>query len=243
MPKWNPAVITRIEDRSPTVKSFWIQLPHHEKLDYQPGQFLTLELPIAERRRDGWRSYSIAAAPNGSNEAELCIVKLPGGKGTTYLFEEAGVGTAFKSKDPGGVFTLPSEPLTKDVVMVCTGTGVAPFRAMLQQRLASEKVNFHLIFGCRTAADILYQEEFRAMARVHGNFEYTVAVSREEVPASDGMNTVRGYVHQVYEQCYGKPAPDRVFYLCGWNIMVDEASQRLANLGYPPTQIIAELYG
>ena len=81
------------------------------------------------------------------------------------------------------------------------------------------------------------------MARVHGNFEYTVAVSREEVPASDGMNTVRGYVHQVYEQCYGKPAPDRVFYLCGWNIMVDEASQRLANLGYPPTQIIAELYG
>ena len=160
MPKWNPATITRIEDRSPTVKSFWLQLPHHDRLDYRPGQFLTLELPIAERRRDGWRSYSIAAAPDGTNQAELCIVQLPGGKGSTWLFEEAGVGTEIKSKDPGGVFTLPAGPLEHDVVMVCTGTGVAPFRAMLQERLLVEKVNFHLIFGCRTAQDILYREEF-----------------------------------------------------------------------------------
>ncbi|OAV43924.1 ferredoxin--NADP reductase [Lewinella sp. 4G2] len=243
MPKWNPATITRIQQRSPTVRSFWIRLPHHERLDYKPGQFLTLELPISERRRDGWRSYSIAAAPDGSNEAELCIVHLPGGKGTTWLFEEAEVGTEVKSKDPGGVFTLPPGPLKNDIVMVCTGTGVAPFRAMLQERLAAENVNFHLIFGCRTAADILYREEFEAMAAEHDNFTYSVAASREDVAATKTMATSRGYVHEVYKTLYPKPANQLKFYLCGWNVMVDEAVATLKEMGYEANQVVAELYG
>lgn len=243
MPKWNPVQITRIEQRSPTVRSFWVQLPHHDELKFKPGQYLTLELPVAERRRDGWRSYSIAAAADGSNEAELCIVYLPDGKGTTWLFKDAEVGTEFRSKDPGGVFTLPDTPLSNDVVMVCTGTGVAPFRAMLQERLAQETVNFHLVFGCRTKVDILYKAEFQKMAQEYPNFTYTVAVSREDVPPEPGMETVRGYVHQVYEKKYSTLRPDVRFYLCGWSIMVDEASERLQQMGYGSNQVIAELYG
>lgn len=243
MPKWNPTKIRQIKQRSPTVRSFWLELPHHEVLDYKPGQFLTLDLPIGKTRRDGWRSYSIAAAPDGSNQVELCIVRLPHGKGTGFLFDEAEVGTEFPTKDPAGVFTLPAGPLTNDVVMICTGTGVAPFRAMLQQRLATESVNFHLIFGCRTAEDILYREEFEAMAARHPNFTYSVAVSREDVPATGGILTTRGYVHPVYETVYTKTRKDIRFYLCGWAVMVDEAKERLLALGYEPSQIIEELYG
>ena len=241
--KWKPARINRIEQRSPTVRSFWLELPDREVLDFRPGQFLTLDLPIGKTRRDGWRSYSIAAAPDGTNRAELCIVRLPGGLGTRFLFEEATVGTEVLTKEPAGVFTLPAGPLEHDVVMVCTGTGVAPFRAMLQQRLARETVNFHLIFGCRTAEDILYRAEFEAMARKHPNFTYTVAVSREDVPAGDGMETSRGYVHPVYEAAYAGVRADVRFYLCGWAVMVDEAKARLLALGYPAEQIIEELYG
>ena len=241
--KWKPAIIRRIEQRSPTVRSFWLELPDRDRLDYRPGQFLTLELPISERRRDGWRSYSIAAAPDGTNQAELCIVRLPEGRGTGYLFDRAEVGTEVKTKEPGGVFTLPADPLTKDVVMICTGTGVAPFRAMLQDRLYREDVNFHLIFGCRTTADILYREEFVAMMRTHNNFRYTVALSREDKEAEPGMETLRGYVHAAYEGEYAELRDDVIFYLCGWNVMVDEATKRLQKMGYPREQIVAELYG
>lgn len=243
MPKWKPARITRIEQRSPTVRSFWLELPDREVLDFRPGQFLTLDLPIGETRRDGWRSYSIAAAPDGSNQAELCIVRLPQGLGTGYLFEGAEVGSEVMTKEPAGVFTLPAGPLQHDVVMICTGTGVAPFRAMLQDRLEKETVNFHLIFGCRTAEDILYREEFEKMAREYPNFTYTAAVSREDVPATEGMGTYKGYVHPVYEAAYAGLSPDVRFYLCGWAVMVDEAKARLLKLGYPQEQIIEELYG
>ena len=243
MPKWKPAVIRRIEERTPTVRSFWVELPDRERLDFVPGQFLTLDLPIGQTRRDGWRSYSIAAAPDGSNQAELCIVRLPGGKGTGWLFDEATVGSEVMTKDPGGVFTLPPGPLTDDVVMVCTGTGVAPFRAMLQQRLATETVNFHLIFGCRTQADVLYFEEFRELAERHPNFRYSVALSREDPAPDEAVDFHRGYVHGVYEMAYAGVKEGVRFYLCGWSVMVDEAKGRLLKMGYAPGQIVEELYG
>jgi CDP-4-dehydro-6-deoxyglucose reductase len=243
MPKWKPAIIRRIQQRTPTVRSFWLELPDRERLDFRPGQFLTLDLPIGETRRDGWRSYSIAAAPNGSNQAELCIVKLPGGKGTGYLFDGAELGSEVLTKEPAGVFTLPAAPITHDVVMICTGTGVAPFRAMLQERLATESVNFHLIFGCRTPADILYLHEFAAMAREHDNFTYSVALSREDKVTFAGVETSHGYVHPVYESTYADIRDNVKFYLCGWAVMVDDAKKRLLDMGYPAGQIVEELYG
>ena len=242
MSKWKPAVITRIEQRTPTVRSFWLALPDRERLTFRPGQFLTLDLPIGETRRDGWRSYSIASAPGETNEAELCIVQLPGGLGTDYLFNRASVGTEIPTKEPGGVFTLPDRALDYDVVMICTGTGVAPFRSMLRQRLAVEQRQFHLIFGCRTPADVLYREEFARLARQHPHFTYTVALSREPVVDAN-FNTVNGYVHQVYEAAYTGVRPDLRFYLCGWSQMVDEAKARLLEMGYSPEQVILELYG
>lgn len=241
--KWKPARITRIMQRTPTVRSFWLELPDRDVLDFRPGQFLTLDLPVGETRRDGWRSYSIAAAANGSNEAELCVVKLPGGKGTGWLFEGAAVGSEVMTKEPAGVFQLPAGPLTKDVVMICTGTGVAPFRAMLQERLATETVRFHLIFGCRTQKDILYVDEFAEMAREHPHFTYSVALSREEGGPSEAIDFSRGYVHPVYEKAYIAVHEDVTFYLCGWAVMVDEAKERLLKMGYPASQIIEELYG
>lgn len=243
MPKWKPALLRKIVQRTPTVRSFWFELPDREVLDYRPGQFLTLDLPVGETRRDGWRSYSIAAAPDGTNRAELCIVRLPGGKGTGWLFDEAAVGSEVPTREPAGVFTLPAAPLTKDVVMICTGTGVAPFRAMLQARLSKEIVNFHLVFGCRTAEDILYREEFTKMARQHDHFTYSVASSREDVAPEEGMQTSRGYVHPVYEAAYADARENVTFYLCGWAVMVDEAKERLLKLGYGEDRVIEELYG
>lgn len=243
MSKWKEAVVSRIEQRSPTVRSFWLALPDREVLEFRPGQFLTLELPISERRRDGWRSYSIASAPNATNEAELCIVQLPGGKGTAYLFDEFEVGTRVLTKEPGGVFTLPERALDFDVVMICTGTGIAPFRSMLQQRLGHETCNFHLIFGCRTPVDILYREELEEMAAEFPNFTYTVTLSREMPPEETRFEAVSGYVHQVYERDHATVRPDLRFYLCGWSQMVDEARDRLLKLGFTEEQVILELYG
>ncbi len=240
MTTWYNGIITKVEDASPTTKRFWLEIEGADRFDFKAGQFITMDLPIGERRNQRWRSYSIASAPDGSNLLELCIVHMEGGLATNWLFNEAPIGTAIKFKGPDGTFTLP-ESIENELVMVCTGTGVAPFRSMIWEVFNKNipHKGIHLIFGTRTADGILYEEEFRSLAQRMPGFRYSVALSREE---KEGCH--HGYVHGIYQKEYAEKRTDRTFYLCGWTKMVDEAvANLLVGLGYERGQVKYELYG
>ncbi len=239
--KWHEAKLIKIQEESPTTKRFWIELEDKETpFAFRAGQFITLDLPIGETRLDRWRSYSIANAPDNSNILELCIVKLEGGRASKYFFEDIELGQKFRFKGPGGVFTLPERP-ANDLVFICTGTGVAPFRSMIFDLINKGNTlpNIHLIFGTRTTTGILYRQEFEQLALSQSSFKYSIALSRKKA-----VGTHHGYVHQIYEQAYIKTGKNTVFYLCGWSNMVDEAKQKLIKkMGFDERQIITELYG
>ena len=237
---WRTGTVIKIEDASESTRRFWIQIPELDSFNFKPGQFVTLDLPIHEKTNKRWRSYSIASAPDGSNIIELVIVLLEGGLGTTYLFNEIKEGSAITLRGPVGVFTLP-ETLDKDLYLICTGTGIAPFRSMVhwihQQKIAHK--NIHLIFGCRKLSDQLYGQELKALETLGNNFFYHPVFSREdEVP--DGAH--KGYVHALYEQLLAAKNPS-LFYLCGWKNMIDEAKQRIMAAGYDKKDIHLEIYG
>lgn len=243
--KWYDSRLVKIEEQTSSTRRFWLEVPEGESLDYRPGQFVTLDLPIAEKRLQRWRSYSIANPPNGNNRRlELCIVQLEGGRATDYLFNEMTVGSTVRFKGPSGAFTLPGQ-IDHELVFVCTGTGVAPFRSMLLdlERRNTPHRGIHLIFGCRREEDILYREDFERLLREMPGFRYSVALSREEGPADAAFPVYSGYVHQIYEKEYPAPSDDRRFYLCGWSQMIDEARERLQALGYDKKQVFYELYG
>src|SRR5580693_7174479 len=124
---WQMGKVIRIENETQSTRRYWIQVPELVSFDFEPGQFVTLDLPIHEKPNKRWRSYSIASWPDGTNVVELVIVFLEGGAGTTYLFNEVKVGSQLTLRGPQGVFTLP-DPIEKDLFLICTGTGVAPFR-------------------------------------------------------------------------------------------------------------------
>jgi len=238
---WLNGEIIRIEDQSPTTKQFWIRVPKVDRIDFKAGQFVIMDLPIHEKRLKRWRSYSIANAPDGSNVLEFSIVKLEGGLGTSYLFEEAKVGTEIKFKKPAGVFTLPADVSDKKLVFICTGTGVAPFRSMIFDLLKNEKAfkSLHLIFGTRTEEGVLYRDEFEKLAKERDDFSYDVALSRAK-----NDDFYEGYIHQIYQEKYKEKQKDVRFYLCGWSQMVDEAVANLTEeIGYEKSQVIFELYG
>jgi CDP-4-dehydro-6-deoxyglucose reductase len=237
---WRTGTVIKIEDASESTRRFWIQIPELDSFNFKPGQFVTLDLPIHEKTNKRWRSYSIASAPDGSNIIELVIVLLEGGLGTTYLFNEIKVGSNITLRGPVGVFTLP-ETLDKDLYLICTGTGIAPFRSMVhwihQQKIAHK--NIHLIFGCRKLTDQLYGAELKALEPLENNFYYHPVFSREDA-VPDGAYS--GYVHAVYEQLLAVKNPSQ-FYLCGWKNMIDEAKQRIMAAGYDKKDIHLEIYG
>ena len=238
--KWYQGTVTRIEEASPTTKRFWLKLEDNEAFEFKAGQFVTMDLPIGEKRQQRWRSYSIANAPDGSGMLEFCIVHLEGGLATQYFFSEVKIGTPIKFKGPDGNFVLP-ETLDQDLVLICTGTGLAPFRSMLLTlaKRQQQHRSIHLIFGTRTADGILYRQEMEELSRKLPGFRYSVALSRE---THEGFH--HGYVHGIYLEEYQYKRPDIAFYLCGWTKMVDEAVANLiVKLGYDRSQIKYELYG
>jgi CDP-4-dehydro-6-deoxyglucose reductase len=80
--KWYDSTVIKIEDQSPVTKRFWVEIPKDEPLSFTAGQFVTMDLPISDKRLKRWRSYSIASAPNGNNVLEFCIVHMDGGAAT-----------------------------------------------------------------------------------------------------------------------------------------------------------------
>lgn len=238
MPRWIDAKLTKTVERSETTRSFFLELQDVEQFKFTAGQFITLDLDIGEKRLDRWRSYSIANEPNESNVIELVIVRVPFGKATSYLWEKTQIGDVFKLKGPGGVFCLP-KTIENDLVFICTGTGIAPFRSMIHdiQKHTKAYRNIDLIFGTRNKGGILYLEEWMQLRADMQNFNFSVALSREEYEG------YQGYVHQLYLQKYSEVAENRTFYLCGWQNMVDEAKSNLLRLGYGESQIVEELYG
>ncbi|MCB0520137.1 MAG: FAD-dependent oxidoreductase [Lewinellaceae bacterium] len=245
--KWYDSKVIRIKDETPTTKRFWLKIEDEEIFDFKAGQFVTMDLPIGDKRRDRWRSYSIANPPDRTNVLEFCIVHLDGGTATEYLFNELELGGTVRFKGPDGGFVLP-ENIKNDLVFVCTGTGVAPFRSMILdlQNQGKPHQNIHLIFGTRRHDGILYQQEFEQLLEKMPGFRYSVALSREDKVEKNGylFDISKGYVHPVYMADYKNLRPDIEFYLCGWTQMVDEAVANLiVKMGYDRTQVKYELYG
>lgn len=240
---WRKGIVIKIVDETYNTKRFWIQVPELENFDFIPGQFVTLDLPIHDKPNKRWRSYSIASWPDGTNVFELLIVILEGGLGTTYLFNEVTIGSELTLRGPQGVFILP-QPIEKDLYFICTGTGIAPFRSMVNylqlHNIPHKKI--HLIFGTRAQRDLLYVEEMKQLQKEMHNFYFHPTLSREE------WEGCCGYVHGVYEKLLLENKTDGAmppanFFLCGWKAMVDEAKHRILDLGYDKKDIHLELYG
>lgn len=243
---WYNSVVTKIVDESPSTKRFWLKVDG-EKPAFKAGQFVTMDLPIHEKRLKRWRSYSIANEPDSEDDFEFCIVNLEGGLASHYFFNEVKVGTPIKFKGPNGAFYL-KDPIEKDLVFICTGTGVAPFRSMLLDIFAKQKAhkNIHLIFGTRFKSGILYEKEFSDWQKKHDFFTYSVCLSREEEIENLILpyQCQKGYVHEVYKHQYKNPDDNIAFYLCGWSQMIDQAVEVLQDeMGFKKEQIHYELYG
>ncbi len=234
---WRTGIVTQIIDETPNTKRFRIRVPELEVFDFQPGQFVTLDLPIHEKPGKRWRSYSIASWPDGTNEFELVIVLNATGSGTPWLWEHVQVGSELTLRGPQGVFTLP-ETIDTDLFFICTGTGIAPFRSKVNYILRNNipHHNIFLIFGTRKKEDLLYYEELTHLHEQYESFHYLPTLSREL------WNGRTGYVHHIYEELL-KDRQEARFYLCGWRAMLDETKKRILELGYDKKTIHQEIYG
>jgi CDP-4-dehydro-6-deoxyglucose reductase len=236
---WHTAVVKEIHEHNAHTRSYFLASEDVSVFDFKPGQFVTFDLPIADRPSQRMRSYSIASAPNGDNTFELVITHKPNGAGSGYFFDACTIGHQLKYRGPQGNFVLP-ESLDRPMALICTGTGVAPFRSQVRHLLLSgiPTPEIHLVFGTRTLHDALYADEFDALAKEYSQFHYHLTLSRPD----HHWKGRKGYVHEIYTEICQQGQVDMDFYLCGWRMMINEARTRLQELGYPKERVHLEVY-
>lgn len=230
---------------APTVGHYAFVRDDGLPLDYIPGQFIQVHFHYADGAATR-RSYSLATIHDhalGAGEAvEIAVSYVPGGAATA-LFEGLQVGGQVDASGPFGRFCLMPADANQRYLLIGTGTGVTPYRAMLPQieALIRERgIEVVLLFGARTPAELLYGDEFRAFADAHPNFRFVPCFSRE-LPADPHPDVRHGYVQQFLDEFAPNAATD-IAYLCGNPNMVDACFEALKGHGLPVPQIRREKY-
>ena len=230
---------------APTVGHYTFVRDDGQPLDYIPGQFIQVHFQYADGTATK-RSYSLATIHDhalGPGEAvEIAVSYVPGGAATA-LFEGLDEGGTVDASGPFGRFCLMPADANRRYLLIATGTGVTPYRAMLPQleTLIRERgIEVVLMFGARTPDELLYGDEFRAFADRQPNFRFVPCYSRE-LPADPHPDTRHGYVQQFLDE-FAPNGESDIAYLCGNPNMVDTCFEALKTHGLPIPHIRREKY-
>lgn len=225
---------------SPKVKHFIFQNVQNPTFNYLPGQFITIHLEHEGKILR--RSYSIANVPEQNNRIEFAAGYVPGGPGTELLFNLK-PGDSINITGPFGRLVLKDE-IPKRYIFVATSTGITPYRSMiaeLKKRLHTNP-DLHIVIlqGVQKREDVLYSEEFLALAALFPRVTFRAHLSREAEKELIAHEYV-GHVQRSFPELALNPEQD-IVYLCGNPGMIDDAFAYLKDAGFAMQQIIREKY-
>lgn len=252
------AVVTSIIELSPGVIYLKVAPEGFPIPDFKPGQYGTLGVLSGQPRHElaepdkstfkpkGWdtvivrRPYSITSSPTEKNFVEFYISMVLSGAVTPKIFTLKVGDEVFLSEKFGGLFTLDDVNKENDLILACTGTGIAPYISMIRSNSdwgqTDKKVT--LMHGVRHSADLGYRGELETIASERENFFYIPIVSRALEEPSDWTGEV-GHIQDNFaeskiEEVFGyNPNPmNTSILLCGNPDMIKETTVILESNGF-----------
>ncbi len=201
--------------------------------EYYAGQFVNLQ------RTDGLtRSYSIANTPQLSDNLEFHIRVLPGGRFSGWVHNELAIGDSIAVSEPQGHCFYVDNRSEQGLLMVGTGSGLAPLAGILQDALQQGHHGpIHLFHGVRKAEELYKVAEMRQLTRQYKNFFYTPCISGSHVPTG----FCRGRASDVALATLKDLKDWRVF-LCGHPEMIKQMRLNAFLQGASPQDIYTDAF-
>jgi ferredoxin--NADP+ reductase len=251
----NSPYIAKVVSNDSLVQAGGIGICQHVKFDisggdlrYLEGQSIGIIPPGLDKngKPEKLRLYSIASTRHGDDvddkTVSLCVRQLeykhPETGETVYGVCSTHIcnlkpGDEVKVTGPTGKEMLLPEDEDATIIMMATGTGIAPFRAYLwrmfkdAERAANPEYKFNglawLIFGVALTPNILYKEELEELqAKYPDNFRLTYAISREQKNAAGGKMYIQDRVAEHAAEIWDKLQHEKTHvYICGLKGMED----------------------
>lgn len=223
------ATVTRIANHGDAALELVLAVEKTAAPDFLSGQYVNIGVPGAGQTR----SYSFSSPP-GAEEIRFLIKRVPGGLMSAYL-DGASPGERLTLTGPQGSFYL--RAVTRPLLLLAGGTGLAPFLSMLAQLQGSGcEQPVHLIYGVTRDADLVLVEQLEAFKQRLPTFTFDTCVGD---PSSG--HPKRGYVtdHLQPANLHGGNVD---VYLCGPPPMVEAVRRYLDAQGVQPASFYYEKF-
>ena len=226
------ATVLSVNDLTPHVRQL-VLLPVARKIAFQPGQWVSLKLPVGAKPPLN-RAYSMAAPGTPSGELTLIFDRVPGGVGSNYLYTlKPGDDTHLSG--PYGNFTLPKQ-LDRELILIARYTGLVPIRCMLKQLYAQRQTgSVFLVSVAPAEEELLFHQELLTLAVTHLGFRYLplVAAGGEQ----QGVDLTFSMIRPLIEG-----APKVIPMLCGTKGFVRPLRAHFVEAGYDRKEVKTETY-
>ena len=231
--KLMPARVETMQRAAHDVVILSLRLPASESFTFRAGQYIDILLPEGQRR-----SYSIANAPEREGMLELHIRRVPNGRFTGQVFERMQVKDILRFEGPHGGFFLREES-DRPVILIASGTGFAPIKAIVEHALAQNIVRpMRIYWGCRTQADLYLPTLPATWDAEHPHIRFIPVLSA----ADADWRGRTGFVHQAVMADYPDLSQHEV-YACGNPAMIDSARRELvAHCRLPEAAFFADAF-
>jgi ferredoxin-NADP reductase len=221
----------------PDTKTLKLKWPEGYEVDFRTGQFITVYWPDTPAYK---RAYSLSSCALDRGFYEITVKR--DGKMGTRIVDWAKAGDKMFVIPPTGRFLPVLEP-NKHLICVAGGSGVTPFRGFVRDATRRKlETKITILYSVRTAADIIFNHEFRQLELENPHFKFHVTCTR--LGADDPWPNRRGRIDAAWIKEQITDLPNTVFYACGPNALV-EGTQHLIveEMGIPKAQMLVEKWG
>ena len=197
---------------------------------YQAGQFINMF------KEDGIsRPYSLASVPGVDDYLEFHIERIPNGVMSNWVFDELAIGNTVKISEANGECYYSRAYNTKNMLLIATGSGLAPVYAVLRDAIENEHMGeIHLYHGSGQRDKLYLVEELKSLANQHDNVFYTPSLSSESCE-----NIESGRANDLALASH-KNLKDWRIYLCGNPRMVSDTKRKAFLAGAALNDILAD---
>ena len=228
-----PLECVMVVPESADVATFTFRAPSGAWFDYQPGQFLTLELPVDPKHGAAGtlqRTYTISSSPSRPLSISITVKAQGGSLGTRWMLEHLQPGVKIKAHGPSGIFSFHRYKAQK-YLFISAGSGITPMMSMTTWAWDSgEMPDIVFVHAAKYPSEIIFRERLEQFAnRVPGlQLRFTV----EEADPFRAWPGFRGRLSQIMLGLMAPDYLDREVFCCGPEPFMRAVREMLGALGY-----------
>lgn len=216
------------EVKQETADTYSLVITPEKPFNFKAGQFCFLRIP--KEKLHARHPFTICSAP-GEKDLKFTIKK-------AGRFTEAALrlkkGEKISVDGPFGRFYIRN--YKKKLVFIAGGVGITPFMSMINDQIAKgRQQKICLLYGSRTAENIIFQDELSAIKEDWFTKAYILS---DEAKAAKGYE--KGHITGDIIKKYAKDPTSYLFYICGPELMKTSIKETLKKMGVKNNQIFSE---